>query len=455
MSLDFDPLLLEQTERWINDYNNNKTHSVLDWTASTIRQFKKIPISTLLVDDYFLGLEGRLYDAVYQDIVDLWEERKKRPVNLAVFLEGIGSGKSLKSSIIIWLLWFELCMYENPQKHFGMINNSVLSIMLLSRSEKQSRRVVFNYCWERFQTGFNKDYFPANPRYTSEIRIDRNTTCVYAGTSSAMSALGYNVYCISGTQKIRLANGKNVEAKVLANKGPIRLMGFDLEKTLFKEVSADNIINTGEKEIFEVILTDGSIVECTEYHKFLTSKPIVGYKALKDCTEKDEVVSEKDFPIKIKAIKSLGVQEVYDIINSDTSNFMLDSGIIIKNSAVIDEANFLEVTEDSKKAEEDFYDAGEEMYNAVNNRMTSRFMKQGKIPGIISLISSPRYPDSFLERKIKEAEALGEENLNMFWRRRSLWEAKGPKYFNMGSWFEVDTETLKIVKEHKAKKGIK
>ena len=116
-------------------------------------------------------------------------------------------------------------------------------------------------------------------------------------------------------------------------------------------------------------------------------------------------------------------------------------------SAVIDEANFLEVTEDSKKSNDEMYDAGEEMYNAVMNRMTSRFMRQGKIPGVIVLISSPRYPDSFLERKIKEGKSVGIEKLNMFIRSRSLWEAKGKKYFDLDNYFVIDTDSLEIIKE--------
>jgi len=310
MAEKYDNSLATEAERWIKDYDNQESKSLYDWDDKAIAQFKDVPLETLLHDDYFLGLEGKLYDSVYNDLVDLWGERKKREVNLAVFLEAIGAGKSFKASVILWLLWYEMCMYKSPQKHFGLVDNSVIAIMLLSRSEVQSRRVVFTYCWERFQSGFNRDYFPANPRYSREVRIDRNNTCVYAGTSSALSALGYNVY-----------------------------------------------------------------------------------------------------------------------------------------SAVIDEANFLEVTEDSKKTDDEMYDAGEEMYNAVVNRMTSRFMKQGSIPGIVVLISSPRYPDSFLERKIKECKAIGAEKLNMFWRMRNLWEAKGPKYFNMDKYFEIDTDTLEITKE--------
>lgn len=302
--------LLGEAHRQIQDKKNIKGGSHYDWDASRIREFSSVPLDTLLLDDYFLGLEGVLYDSVFDDLIDLWEERKKRTVNLAVFLEAIGAGKTLKASIISWLLWYELSMHENPQRHFGLVDNSVIAIMTMSRSETQARRVIFSNTWERFQSPFNRDYFPANPKYSREVRIDRNNTTIYAGTSSALSALGYNIY-----------------------------------------------------------------------------------------------------------------------------------------ASVIDEANFLEVTEDSKKAVDDIYDAGEEMYNAVFNRMVSRFMKQGKMPGIIVLISSPSYPDAFLERKIKDIKAVGEKEMNAFYRVRNLWDAKGPRYFNLNETFEIDLDTLMIVGE--------
>jgi len=305
-----DDLLIREIERQVKDYQNKTGGALYDWGEKQIGEFRDIPLETLLNDPYFLGLQGQMYEGVYQDLVDLWEEREKRTINLAVFLEAIGAGKSFKSSVILWLLWYELSMYENPQRHFDLVDNSVIAVMLMSRSETQAKRVVFTYCWDRFQCGFNNDYFPPNPRLSREIRIERNNTCIYAGTSSALSALGYNVY-----------------------------------------------------------------------------------------------------------------------------------------AAVIDEANFLEVTEDSKKSGQDIYDAGEEMFNAVMNRMTSRFMKRGHIPGMVVLISSPLYPDSFVERKRDEIIAVGADELNAFFRSRSLWEAKGPKYFDMSKYFVVDTDTLEIKKE--------
>lgn len=147
--------------------------------------------------------------------------------------------------------------------------------------------------------------------------------------------------------------------------------------------------------------------------------------------------------MRIKSKKYLGKQDVYDVINSDTNNFLLENGVVVHNC--IDEANFLEVIEDSKKAAlTERYDAAEDMYEAIMNRMASRFMKHGRIPGLLCMISSPRFPDDFLEKKIKQAEELGPIS-GVFWRKRTLWQAKGKKFFSSGKYFYINTDTLEEV----------
>src|SRR5690606_4379721 len=148
-------------------------------------------------------------------------------------------------------------------------------------SETQARRVTFTEVWNRFQSPFNKDYFPPEPQFNREIRISANNTCVFAGTSSALSALGYNLF-----------------------------------------------------------------------------------------------------------------------------------------GGVIDEAAFLDVVEESKKEQGEVFDAAEMMYYAIYNRMLSRFAKGGKLPGLICMVSSPRFPDDFMHRKIDEAIKMGNDS-GIFWRRRS------------------------------------
>jgi hypothetical protein len=62
--------LAQEAERWIHDYENDGTGAVYDWDDKAIEQFKEVPLETLLMDDYFMGLKGLLYDSVYSDIVN-------------------------------------------------------------------------------------------------------------------------------------------------------------------------------------------------------------------------------------------------------------------------------------------------------------------------------------------------------------------------------------------------
>ena len=227
---------------------------------------------------------------------------------------GILCHNTLKFSILQFLQWFDLCtVSHDPQAHFNLVPGSTIALINLSRTEQQARRVCFSEVWKRFQCPFVQDYFTPNPRYTKEINIPQNNTLIFAGTSSAMSALGYNLY-----------------------------------------------------------------------------------------------------------------------------------------GGGVDEASFLEIVEESKKAgNTQVYDAAEQMHNAIFDRMTSRFMRDGIIPGMLIMFSSPRYPDDFLERKCRQAEELGDES-GIFWRRRSTWSAKGKKFFPSGNFFYIDTDTQEIVDEEDA-----
>jgi len=183
----------------------------------------------------------------------------------------------------------------------------------MNRTEVQARRVTFSEIWNRFTAPFNKDYFPPAPRYSKEIRIEQNNTVIFPGTSSGMSALGYNCY-----------------------------------------------------------------------------------------------------------------------------------------GGCVDEACFLEVIDDSKKhdagGESDQYDAAEDIHNAMMNRMTSRFMKAGTIPGILVMFSSPRFPEDFLNKKIRQADELGDES-GIFYKVRPTWSAKGRLYYPSKNFFYVDTSTFDIIED--------
>ncbi len=80
--------------------------------------------------------------------------------------------------------------------------------------------------------------------------------------------------------------------------------------------------------------------------------------------------------------------------------------------AVVDEAAWLIETTDGHR------DYAEEIYNALQRRIRSRFLDRG----LLILISSPRHTDDFMERKLREAET----NPQIYASRKAVWDAKPP-----------------------------
>lgn len=99
-----------------------------------------------------------------------------------------------------------------------------------------------------------------------------------------------------------------------------------------------------------------------------------------------------------------------------------DSGVIGYNvfGGVMDEVNFMSVIENSKArtTTNGKYDQADSLQKSLIRRMKSRFMKKGKLPGILLQISSSRYPEDYTERRLKDAE----EDPTIFTRRYAQWD---------------------------------
>jgi hypothetical protein len=95
---------------------------------------------------------------------------------------------------------------------------------------------------------------------------------------------------------------------------------------------------------------------------------------------------------------------------------------------VMDEAAFYTETQT--------HDVAEEIFNALHNRIKNRFGDRG----LLIMISSPRYVDDFIEKKMEEAKT----NKKIFAKRKKLWESKPSSCFN-GE--RIDFQEYKIPKE--------
>jgi hypothetical protein len=106
-------------------------------------------------------------------------------------------------------------------------------------------------------------------------------------------------------------------------------------------------------------------------------------------------------------------------------------------SAAMDETNFMEVVESSRQARGMRYDQAEVIYASLARRMKSRFLKKGKLPGMLVMISSVHYSSDFTDRKKQEAK----ENPMIFVLDYPLWEPKPPgTYMDKKFWVGMGTK---------------
>jgi hypothetical protein len=151
--------------------------------------------------------------------------------------------------------------------------------------------------------------------------------------------------------------------------------------------------------------------------------------------------------MKIKSIKVIGNADVYDVINSETENFLLENGTIVHNS--MDEVNDMAWVESSTKARmKQYYSAAEESYREITERMNSRFpwetlYRQQKKYGFITCIGQSRFPDSFTEKKILEAQILGNESTT-FTVRGSRWDMQPKERFSRET-FLIDKTNKRVI----------
>jgi DNA polymerase III delta prime subunit len=91
------------------------------------------------------------------------------------------------------------------------------------------------------------------------------------------------------------------------------------------------VIETGEKELFEVGFEDGTVMYCTSDHKFFNSEmeevSIDEFEYLA-CTDMDD---KSICTKKIVSVKSIGTRKVYDVITKDTHKFILSNGVVAHN----------------------------------------------------------------------------------------------------------------------------
>lgn len=94
---------------------------------------------------------------------------------------------------------------------------------------------------------------------------------------------------------------------------------------------------------------------------------------------------------------------------------------------ILDEVNFMENTQSSSKTPDgSTYDQAIALYNSIASRRKSRFLKNGRLFGMLCLVSSKRYPNQFTDLKVAQArkELTEKGKTSIYVYDKTRWEIK-------------------------------
>lgn len=121
--------------------------------------------------------------------------------------------------------------------------------------------------------------------------------------------------------------------------------------------------------------------------------------------------------------------DVYDLKNVPNTNTLIvptkDKSVhLLAHNCVVNEMAFMNVVAKSKKAGGQEYNQAARIYRTLSRRIKGRFLKHGKVPGKMILISSANKEGDFMWQRLQEIEAMKpEDREKVFVMKMSQWES--------------------------------
>lgn len=164
-------------------------------------RWKPVSPATFLTDPYYLGVNPKtgvgvcetLYPKLFEDFCKIHD--KNSTIEEVILTGSIGYGKSFFMELsILWQVYVLSCL-KNPQKYFKLAQASKISIMIISVTEKQSKKNIFATVKNMITAvPYFNDNFMFDKDRASESLLFPNNVEVFNGTSAQSSAIGLNIY---------------------------------------------------------------------------------------------------------------------------------------------------------------------------------------------------------------------------------------------------------------------
>jgi len=172
----------------LEEFELDQLADILFSSANDEFSHKIVDVKKFIYSPYYLNMKGQIWDNVANDIIDFYNSGHREFIDY----ETIGGGKSFKSSVIAIYEAYKLLCLKNPQKYYGLANDSMLTVMNMSLSGKQAKNVVFDELWNRVNNSyFFKTFYPPNPDKVSVIEFKQKNVCIISGNSKETTPLGY------------------------------------------------------------------------------------------------------------------------------------------------------------------------------------------------------------------------------------------------------------------------
>lgn len=154
-----------------------------DHTPVGMREFIESP-------DY-LGMKGQVFPVLLDDLGELFDSKR---YNEAVLSGGIGWGKSTFAELALVRMVYEVACLRNPQKMYGLADNSVIAFVNVSVNLAQAKNVVFTGVKNKINSSpFFKKKFPYDASLKSEIRFPKDIWITPAASNEG-GVIGLNVF---------------------------------------------------------------------------------------------------------------------------------------------------------------------------------------------------------------------------------------------------------------------
>jgi len=259
-------------------------------------------------------------------------------------------------------------------------------------------------------TKWRRAVVPLDEFLYSEAYLGLEKSELYPAVIDLMHELDKDIYT-EAVLKGALGYGKTTSANIMMARGLYKVSCMRHPQSTFGLQSQSAIaftiqsirLSTAKKAVFEEF---GQYVRKSPYFK-----EIYPYNRM--------IVSSMNFE----------EQRVTIIPVSSATTGAISMNVI---GGTLDELNFMQrvLKSKSQNAEIDgSYSQARALYNTLARRRKSRFAKKGKLPGLLFLISSSRFPDDFTEQKAAEAQMCGGTDPTIFVVSKSVWEAKGRENF--------------------------